>query len=1192
MSILNSNYGIVDDYTIVLSTRDYRHLGQISGIQTESINVVRNLNSAHEISFQVYKADMIKECNFLTDVEYKNYQLVKNYIWNNLVDFKLIWVKELNTYFSITVSTDDSADTIKTVTGTSLCESELSNYLIDSLEVNNEEEAELYVIKEENDGTEYEYTVFYNEEKESFSLLHRILKDKAPHYTIKHVDDSLRNEVRSFSVDGTDIYTFLTGEVSEQFNCLFVFDSTERGIYVYDLYTVCQNPECSHFLENGSHYRDDYNNFLVDDSDIPRCPICGSKNVKYFGEDTTILVDKNNLTDSISLTVNADEIKNCLKLVAGDDLMTSVVQTLNPNGTNYLYYISEFQRQDMPEELVQAIDEYNKKCEDYNNDEENGYQKWVLEYYNTIDHLLYLESSMMPDIEVGGVTAETEAAKLTSENLNPIALTSISKITPVETVNSALKQYAKIHVKTGYVKLEVNDGATFEYIGIDESTGYNTGKWRGSFTVTSYADEEDVYKSDTIEVIVTDDYLTFAQQKVMKVLNNEKAEEEGDLYDVLSITRDDKDEELKAFKDALKYYCYNRIESFKDALQSALDSLNVLGIGTVASSTDSTITDNSEDTSTDTSGADNSEDTSGADNSEDTSTDNSEDASSTDSAVSTNSTLTACYNDLYLPYYNKMKACEDAMNAIQTGKYPATDEYPDGEIYSYKYNDETYYRGIDDLEALQEEAENKMNAIHDELNFRTCIGEDMYKIYCAYRREDVYSNENYISDGLESDNVSLIEKAQEFLEVAKKELRRTAEPEYTISSTLKNLLLMEEFKPIIDWFKLGNWIRVKIDGQLYRLRLISYSINFGSLQDISVEFSTVTKEKGVAYDVQQIIKSAQSMTSSFGYVKKQAKKGDDAQNSLSQIKQEGLNSGLVKIQNNDKEEVTYGKHGLLCRSYDDITGTYSQEQMKITHNILAFTSDGWQSVRQLIGNHEYLKYNEESNVWEWNIGYGNTADFITSGHITGSTIVGGLIMSKNFKLNNKTNNYKDDRYNCDGSFLDLDDGCFSFGGKLTWDGANLKIDDTTIKGSLEQVKVTAENLKVRAENIDVSNGTIVPAQINCSELSKAISGTIEPLASNISGTISSSQVDASGFTINTSQLNGTIDASNISGTVATSKIADTLNGKTLKNPTLTGTVTTTHSSTDYTGLTKNVTIGTTTLKFVNGLLVDVTESTS
>lgn len=1145
MSILKSNYGIVDDYTIVLSTRDYRHLGQISGIQPESINVVRNLNSAHEISFTVYKADMIKECNFLTDEEYKNYQLVKNYIWNNLVDFKLIWVKELNTYFSITVSTDDSADTIKTITGTSLCESELSNYLIDSLEVNNEEEAELYVIKEENDGTEYEYTVFYNEEKESFSLLHRILKDKAPHYTIKHVDDSLRNEVRTFSVDGTDIYTFLTGEVSEQFNCLFVFDSTERGIYVYDLYTVCQNPECSHFLENGEHYRDDYNNFLVDDSDIPRCPICGSKNVKYFGEDTTILVDKNNLTDSISLTVNADEIKNCLKLVAGDDLMTSVVQTLNPNGTNYLYYISEFQRQDMPKELVQAIDEYNKKCEDYNNDEESGYQKWVLEYYNTIDHLLYLESSMMPDIEVGGVTAETEAAKLTSENLSPIALTSISKITPVETVNSALKQYAKIHVKTGYVKLEVNDGATFEYIGIDESTGYNTGKWRGSFTVTSYADEEDVYKSDTIEVIVTDDYLTFAQQKVMKVLNNEKAEEEGDLYDVLSITRDDKDEELKVFKDALKYYCYNRIESFKDALQSALDSLNVLGIGTVTSSTDSTITDNSEDTS------------------EDTSTDNSEDTSSTDSTVSTNSTLTACYNDLYLPYYNKMKACEDAMTAIQTGKYPATDEYPDGEIYSYEYNGETYERGIDDLEALQEEAENKMNAIHDELNFRTSIGEDMYKIYCAYRREDVYSNENYISDGLESDNVSLIEKAQEFLEVAKKELRRTAEPEYTISSTLKNLLLMEEFKPIINGFKLGNWIRVKIDGQLYRLRLISYSINFGSLQDISVEFSTVTKEKGVAYDAQQIIKSAQSMTSSFGYVKKQAKKGDDAQNSLSQIKQEGLNSGLVKIQNNDKEEVTYGKHGLLCRSYDDITGTYSQEQMKITHNILAFTSDGWQSVRQLIGNHEYLKYNEESNVWEWNIGYGNTADFITSGHITGSTIVGGLIMSKNFKVGNPTSNYKEDRYNCTGSFLDLDDGCFSFGGKLTWDGENLKIDDTTIKGSLEQVKVTAENLKVYAKNIDTTNNeTITPAQINCYELSKAISGTIEPLASNISGSI------------------------------ATSKIADTLTSKTLENPTLTGTVTTTHSSTDYTGLTKDVTIGTTTLKFVNGLLVNVTESTS
>ena len=38
----------VQDYTIVLSSRDLRHLGQITGIQ--SVNLSKNLNSSDEIN--------------------------------------------------------------------------------------------------------------------------------------------------------------------------------------------------------------------------------------------------------------------------------------------------------------------------------------------------------------------------------------------------------------------------------------------------------------------------------------------------------------------------------------------------------------------------------------------------------------------------------------------------------------------------------------------------------------------------------------------------------------------------------------------------------------------------------------------------------------------------------------------------------------------------------------------------------------------------------------------------------------------------------------------------------------------------------------------------------------------------------------------------------------------------------------
>ena len=64
-----------------------------------------------------------------------------------------------------------------------------------------------------------------------------------------------------------------------------------NSVSVYDLYTVCQ--DCGE--------RGDY---------LDACPNCGSKNLKSYGEDTTIYIDKNNLTDDITCEVNTDNVKN------------------------------------------------------------------------------------------------------------------------------------------------------------------------------------------------------------------------------------------------------------------------------------------------------------------------------------------------------------------------------------------------------------------------------------------------------------------------------------------------------------------------------------------------------------------------------------------------------------------------------------------------------------------------------------------------------------------------------------------------------------------------------------------------------------------------------------------------------------------------------------------------------------------
>ena len=65
------------------------------------------------------------------------------------------------------------------------------------------------------------------------------------------------------------------------------------------------------------------------------------------------------------------------------------------------------------------------------------------------------------------------------------------------------------------------------------------------------------------------------------------------------------------------------------------------------------------------------------------------------------------------------------------------------------------------------------------------LGEKLWKELNSFRREDVYSNQYYISDGLS--NIELFDSVNEFMEEANKELIKSATLQHTISSDLKNL---------------------------------------------------------------------------------------------------------------------------------------------------------------------------------------------------------------------------------------------------------------------------------------------------------------------------------------------------------------------------------------------------------------------
>lgn len=1061
--------------TIVLANRNGNKLGQLK-VDEKSVDLSDKFNDASEISFTVNK--------------YVDDELTP--LWDKLTDFKLIWCKEWDTWFEIKVELDEETEIVKTVFGTQLGQAELSQIMLHNIEINTEDDIA---------RDDYKISILWDELNPKSSILDRLL-EKAPHYSIVHVDNTIKNIQRSFSFDGTSIHDAFQ-KISEEIGCLFVYHSNsdengkiQRTISVYDLEQNCLNPECK--------YRGEFTD---------KCPKCDNTNIKQgYGQDTLIFVTSDELASrSIQFVTDTNSVKSCFKLEGGDDLMTSTIRNCNPNGSDYIWYFSDAIKKDMSEELVEKLDSYNALYKDYCDNHESvlnsnlvnkyntivkkyegyyntkstcincdyedffedscpkcgsknilsgkklqsisptikGYSPLMNAYYNTIDLALYLESALMPTVKMSDTNAQEQANLLTTYALSSVAVnTQNEEAISLATANSAILSMAKIIVKSTY-KVEVKT-----------STLSNNKIWEGNFVVTNYSDESDTAESQIVKVIVNNDTETFVKQKIEKALNKDDTDD----YSVSGLFK----KEYSEFCDELKKYALNPLKSFYDSCDSCLNILIDQGAGNKNENPD-------------------------------------------------------LYAELYEPYYKKSSAIaaeikirEDEI-AIIKGVW---DETADEE------NPKLVTKG------LQQYIEECKKQIQTSLNFEKYLGNELWLEFYAYRREDTYSNDNYISDGL--NNAELFEKALEFIEVAENEIYKSAELQGSISTSLNNLLAIDKFKPLVDSFKLGNWIRVQVDGQIFKLRLIEYGIDFNGFENISVEFSDVTKVKNGTTDVKDIIDQASSMATSYDAVQRQAKQGNDAKSTVNQWLENGLSSANVRIKSNNNEEAIMTKNGLLCRSYNDVAQDYFSEQFRLTHNIMAYTDDNWNTVSTALGKHNYAYYDGNKQLKD-SVGYGLSSKFVRAGFINGSQIIGGEIFSQNYTSTT-------------GTYLDLNNGNFSWaGGKIKYDGKDLilkgvnltwsDIGDaptkvsafendadykngtqvTTItKDTIKTVNVVAQNLQVNAANI---NGTLTASQINTSGL----------IAENISGTTISGKTITGGTVSGATITGGTVSGTTITG---------------------------------------------------------------
>ena len=942
----------VQDFTFVLSLRDHTHLGQIRNIDPAETRSKINMNGANEISFTVYKYNESELAKLTAKLgEEKALLAAKEPLWDEITDFKYVYVKDIDEYYEITVDKSDGEALYKTVTGTSACETELSQSYVYNLEIN----TELDIARDDYVSP----TVFYNESHPECSLLDRVLY-KLPQYSIAHVDASLKDIQRTFSFNGEDVYSVLTQSIAEEIGCLFTFNTVDRTVSVYDLMTYCK--DCG---KRGEF------------SDV--CPKCESTNLQYYGEDTTVYVDSENLASNVNLTVDTESVKNCFRLEAGDENMTAAVINLNPNGSSYIYYFSEEAKHDMPEDLVNKMNSYDELTEL----RRPKYEEATANMYNAIDKIVYYTSTMMPTKVDDPTNAALEAAKLTQSAMSPMGMAEVKKTTSTSTVNTALKEYAKVFIKSGYFKVEINNGE-FNYSGTD-GDGYHYGYWYGSFKVTNYSNEEDVAISEEMRIKVYDNFEAFLDQKIKKKLSLD-SEEEGSIFDVLSI------EDLSEFKEALKLYSLNRLTSFYDSIQGCLDIMIEMNQG------------------------------------------------KKDDVY--NDLYVNLYDEYYSPYYEKLLACQSEIDSRQ--------------------------KTIDEWTNTLEEANKQRSKIQKELDFEAYLGKDLYKVFCMYKREGDYSNSNYISDGLDNDEI--FERAKQFFEAAEIEMIKAGTYQHQITSSLSNLLFMREFKPIKDKFQVGNFIRVGIDGKVYRLRLVSYEISFGEIQNINVEFSDVTTVRDGASDLKSILSKANSMASSYGYVAHQVEKSKKETDKVLNWSNWGLDATAVKIVNDaNNQNIIMTNSGLLARKKEEFSENYEDCQLKLLSSGLYLTTDAWKTTDVAIGR-SYITDPE-------------TKAASTIFGVNARAIVGDLILGKQLSITSN-NSGAEMKFNDNGLILNVtkdNSGAYKKIFDIQKDGkSQLYIDvDGNIHFSVIKNGVATEVINSNGISADgIPSGTIVDDMIS------------------------------------------------------------------------------------------------------------------
>lgn len=297
---------------------------------------------------------------------------------------------------------------------------------------------------------------------------------------------------------------------------------------------------------------------------------------------------------------------------------------------------------------------------------------------------------------------------------------------------------------------------------------------------------------------------------------------------------------------------------------------------------------------------------------------------------------------------------------------------------------------LDKVQADYEVVYQQLKNIQSELDMDKWFTKDDWLELDSYVIEETYSNDNFsIVDNTDDSELFSVEK--ELYDAAWKDLSKKCRPQYQYSSTLSNVLTIPQFKGFLQYFQLGNFIKMATDyDTVIKLRLISFTVDYNDTSKIEVTFSDAIRVHDIYEDASSIQAQANSAAMSFQFNKDQYDKSVNESNFVAEMRKYGLDVATTQIHNAKNQSQTWDKTGMTFRMWNEERQDFDPEQIKIINNQIVFSDDGFKSAKMAIG-----KIPIDKN--------GNTVYAVNA-----EAILGKLFLGEYLTLQNQSGTYKFD----------------------------------------------------------------------------------------------------------------------------------------------------------------------------------------